>query len=262
MTSYFRIWLASARYSVVRTLMFRFDFFLWSMVELLWMSVNLLMIAVIYRHTDSVAGWNKYQMMLLIGTSMLIQRFVMGFFWSNLFEMGRNIRSGAFDFVLAQPGYPLFMASTRKLDPDSMANSTVAAGVVIYSITKLGLHPGAADIAMYALMVVCGIFIHYSVLVIAASIAFWTTGGTGLEGGYFTLFEFSRLPREAFKGLSRVVFVWALPVVVVSYAPARTLLTGFEPRLAIWLVAVAAAWFIVAVNVFNRGIRRYASASS
>jgi hypothetical protein len=119
--SYLRIWLACARYSVVRTMMFRFDFIMWSLVEFLWMAVNLLLVAVIYAHTDEIAGWSQYEMLLLVGTSMLVQRFIMGFFWSNLFEFARNVRSGHFDFFLAQPGNPLFMVSTRKLDLDGLA---------------------------------------------------------------------------------------------------------------------------------------------
>jgi ABC-2 type transport system permease protein len=262
LSSYCRIWLASARYSIVRTLMFRFDFFLWAMVELFWMSVNLLLVAVIYNHTDSVAGWSKYEMMLLVGTAMLIQRYVMGFFWSNLFEMGRNIRTGTFDFFLAQPGNPLFMVSTRKLDPDGLCNSFVALGVVIYAAHRLGLHPGAADLALYALMLLCGLIIHFSVLVISASLTFWTTGGDSIVASYFSLFEFSRLPRAAFKGVANVVFVWLLPVVVVSNAPASTLLHGFRPAYAAWLLAAALGWLAVAIFVFHRGLRRYASASS
>jgi ABC-2 type transport system permease protein len=75
--------------------------------------------------------------------------------------------------------------------------------------------------------------------------------------------EFSRLPREAFKGMvTRVLFVWALPVVVVSNAPARTLLDGFDWGLALWLFGLAAVWFAVAVLVFQCGLRRYTSASS
>src|ERR1039458_1365569 len=101
--NYFRIWYAGARYSLVRTLMFRGDFFVWSLVELLWMAVNLLLIAVIYGHTSSVAGWNEYEMVLLVGTGMIVQRLLTGFFWSNLFELGRSVRTGAFDFYLAQP---------------------------------------------------------------------------------------------------------------------------------------------------------------
>ena len=263
MLHYLRIWFASARYSVIRTLMFRGDFFVWSLVELFWMGVNLLTISVIYEHTDAIAGWNKYEMILLVGTSMLIQRFLMGFFWSSIFEMGRNVRTGNFDFFLAQPGNVMFMATTRKLDPDGLVNSLVAGAVVIYAAQKLGLQPGILDLALYALLVVSGLVIHYSILVLSISLVFWLTSAQGVEGTYFTLTEFSRLPREAFKGLvSKVLFVWLLPVVVVSNAPARTILHGFDWRWALWLVALAIGWFALTVVVFHRGLRRYASASS
>jgi len=259
---YFKVWLASARYSMVRTMMFRGDFIVWSLVEFFWMSVNLLLISVIYEHTKSIAGWSKYEMMLLVGTSMLIQRFLMGFFWSSIFEMGRNVRSGNFDFFLAQPGNVMFMATTRKLDPDGLLNSLIATGVVIYAARQLGLHPTAIDIVLYAALVFCGLVIHYSILMLSVSAVFWLSSAQGVEGGYFTLTEFSRLPREAFKGVSSMLFVWMLPVVVVSNAPARTLLHGFDRNWVLWLFGLAAAWFALTVFVFNRGLRRYASASS
>lgn len=262
MLHYLRIWFASARYSIIRTLMFRGDFFVWSLVEFFWMGVNLLLISVIYQHTESIAGWNKYQMMLLVGTSMLIQRFLMGFFWSSIFEMGRNVRNGNFDFFLAQPGNVMFMATTRKLDPDGLINSVVAGGVVLYSVRQLGLHPGFVDVVLYFGMVGCGLAIHYSILVISISLVFWLTSAQGVEGVYFTFTEFSRLPREAFTGVSNLLFVWLLPVVVISNAPARTLLHGFEWRWAVWIFALAVVWFGLAVWVFYRGLKRYASASS
>ena len=259
---YFMIWLASARYSLVRATMFRGDLFIWSTVELLWISVNVVVIAVIYSHTRTVAGWSQYEMLLLVGTSMLIQRFLMGFFWSGIFEMGRNVRSGLFDFTLAQPGDPLFMASTRKLELDGLLNSVVAGGLVAYSAWKLGLHPGAGALLLYGCMVACGVVIHYSALVMAMSLAFWITSSQGVEGSYFSLMEFSRLPREAFKGLASTIFVWVLPVVIVSNGPARELLHGFQPSWAAGLSAANAAWFVLAVIVFRRGLRRYTSASS
>lgn len=259
---YARIWLTSARYSIVRTLMFRGDFLVWSLVELFWMAVNLLMISVIYQHTNSIAGWSQYEMILLVGTSLMIQRFLMGFFWSSIFEMGRNIRSGHFDFFLAQPGNLMFMATTRKLDPDGLINSVVAGGVVAYAAHKLGLHPSLLDLAGYAFLVFCGVIIHYSILVLSISPAFWITSAQGIEGGYFTLTEFSRLPREAFRGVANLVFVWMLPVVVVSNVPASTLIHGFKATHVLWIALIAAAWLSAAIFVFQRGLRRYSSASS
>jgi ABC-2 type transport system permease protein len=263
MLHYLKVWAAGARYSIVRTMMYRFDFILWALVELFWMFVNVLLISVIYRHTQSIAGWGKYDLLLLVGTSMLIQRLLMGFFWSSVFELGRNVRSGNYDFYLAQPGNLMFMTTTRKLDPDSLVNSLIAIAIVVYSAHQLHLHPSLADVALYVLMVLCGVVIHYSMLVLTVALSFWITNAQGIESSYFTLTEFSRIPREAFKSIvGNVLFVWALPVVVVSNAPARTLLHGFDPVWALWLCIVAVLWFAAAVFVFHRGLRRYSSASS
>ncbi len=261
-THYTRLWLACARYSVVRTMMFRADFIMWSLVELFWMGVNLAVIGVVYSHTDSIAGWGPWELTLIVGTSMLVQRLLMGLFWSNLFEMGRNVRSGHFDFFLAQPGNPLFMVSTRKIDLDGFLNVPIAIGVIAYAAHRIGLHPSPLVIATYALLVIVGLVIHYATLLIFISMVFWIQSAKGIEGGYFGFNEFSRLPREALRGVAAVVLVYALPLVIVSNFPARTLIHGIEPLNCLWLIAAAAFWLTLAVTVFKRGIRRYASASS
>jgi ABC-2 type transport system permease protein len=112
-------------------------------------------------------------------------------------------------------------------------------------------------------MIFCGLVIHYSILVLSMSLAFFFRNSQGLEGGYFTLTEFSRLPRQAFTGVAtRWLFVYLLPVVVVSNAPASAVLHGFDARMFVWLAAWTIAIFTVTVLVFNAGLRRYASASS
>ncbi|MDA8527853.1 ABC-2 family transporter protein [bacterium] len=262
MIHYLKIWLASVRYSLVRSMMFRGDFIMWSLVELFWMGVNVAAIAVIYQHTDSIAGWSQYEMLLLIGTSMLIQRLLMGLFWSNLFEMGRNIRTGNFDFFLAQPGRPLFMVSTRKIDLDSLLNVTVALAIVLFSVNKLGLSPSMGDIAIYVTFVGCGLISSYAIVLLLASVSFWTIGTKGVEGGYFTIYEFSRLPKQAFSGVANVIFVWILPTVVISNAPARALISGFSIPDTVWMLSSTFIWLGLGVAVFQAGLRRYSSASS
>ncbi len=263
MTHYLRLWLACVRYSVVRTMMFRFDFILWSTVELAWMSVNLLLIQVIYTHTDSIAGWSKYEMLLLLGTALLLQRLLMGFFWTNLFEIGRNVRSGQFDFYLTQPGNPLFMVSTRKLDPDGLANAVVSLGIVAYAAAQLGMRPSVSGVALYGVLIALGLVVHYSLLLLLASLTFWIVKTEGVEGSYFTIAEFGRLPREAFRKLAtNIVFVYALPAVVVTNVPAATLLGRANWGHMLWLTGLAVAWFALATTVFRLGIRRYTSASS
>ena len=99
-------------------------------------------------------------------------------------------------------------------------------------------------------------------MLLVVSTTFWLIGSQGIEGTFFALFEFARVPREAFRGVSNVVFVFALPAVVTTFVPARMLIHGFEPVYLLWLGGVALIWLVLAIFVFNCGLRRYSSASS
>jgi ABC-2 type transport system permease protein len=176
--------------------------------------------------------------------------------------MGRNIRTGNFDFFLAQPGRPLFMVSTRKIDLDSLLNVTIALAIVLFSVNKLGLAPSAGDIAIYVTFVGCGLISSYAIVLLLASVSFWTIGTKGVEGGYFTIYEFSRLPKQAFSGFANVIFVWILPTVVISNAPARALISGFSFPDTVWMLSSTFIWLGLGITVFQAGLRRYSSASS
>ncbi|RME69650.1 MAG: hypothetical protein D6781_08115 [Verrucomicrobia bacterium] len=260
--AYLRIWLASIRYSVVRTMMFRFDFILWVLVDGAWMGVNLLLIEVMFRHVDAIAGWGKAEMILLVGTAMLVMRLFMTFFLTNLFSVDRLVREGMLDFYLAQPGNPLFMLSTRRIDLDGFVNTVVAVGIVAYAVHQLGIRPGWAQIGLYGLMVLAGLIIHYATVVAIVSLAFWITRIQGIEGGYWAIFDLSRLPRPALRGVMEFVFVYLFPAVIVSNFPAETILHGPHLGHLLWLLGAALGWFAFAVGLFHLGLRRYSSASS
>ena len=80
------------------------------------------------------------------------------------------------------------MASTRKLDLDGLINSLVALAVV--DLRRPPARPAPRRVATSCstrCMIVCGLVIHYSMLVLTMSLAFWITSAQGIEGSYFTL---------------------------------------------------------------------------
>lgn len=260
--AYLRIWLASIRYSVVRTLMFRFDFFLWVVVDVAWMAVNLLLLEVLFQHTDEIAGWTKPEMQLLVGTAMLIMRLFLAMFFTNLFGVDRAVREGTFDFYLAQPGNPLFMISTRKVDLDGACNTVLAGGIIAYALHQMNVVPSFGAVVLYLVMVALGLVIHYSAVVMLVSLSFWIVRMQGVEQGYFGLFDLSRLPRAALRGVMEITFVYVFPSIIVSNFPAETLRHGPNLTNTLWLAGTAAVWLAAACFCFNRGLQRYSSASS
>jgi ABC-2 type transport system permease protein len=98
---------------------------------------------------------------------------------------------------------------------------------------------------------------------ILASISFWTVRAQGIVWGYYNLFNIARMPDEAFKGVFKAVFTFALPVLLVSNVPVRVL----SDRLESWhswmlLLLIGAMWALISEWFWSLSLRRYTSASS
>jgi ABC-2 type transport system permease protein len=257
-----KVWLAQIRYSVTRDLIFQSNFLLWVFVEALWMTMQFLFVEVIYSHIDSIAGWSKYQMLLLIGTHYLVMNIFQTFFMVNLSEIPELVRTGHMDFFLLQPVGPQFLLSTRKFDLSSLVNALIAAGLCFYAALRLDLQPGPAELAAYLLLLCAGVAIHYSLLLAGVTLAFWITKTEGVMHGYYQIMTLSRIPRDAFRGLWKYVFSTILPVLLVANVPASVLLDKGSWPLIFCLVVVAVIFFLVASAWFRLGLSQYKSASS
>lgn len=262
LSRHLRLALALFRYSLAREMMFKANFLLWILVEIAWLSLQLALVGVIFSHVTEVAGWTKYEMVLLIGTSHLVQQLFQVVFLINLIELPENVRTGKLDFALLQPASPQFLASVRKYDPGSVVNCAIGVAFIAWAAWKLGLHPAAWQVGLFLGMVINGVFIHYALMLMIVTLAFWIVRAQGLVYGYYNLFNLTRMPREAFRGVARLLFTWVLPMLVVANFPAQVLARGVigpgAPLiflLTLLLLAAARAWF-------RFGLRFYTSASS
>src|SRR5437660_1455042 len=91
---YLSVYSALWKNSVTREMMFKSNFLLWIVVELLWFGLQLSFIGVLYLHTDRIGSWTKWEVILLIGTSALIQQLYQAFFLINCTNLSELVRSG------------------------------------------------------------------------------------------------------------------------------------------------------------------------
>ena len=262
MLRYLRLALALFRYSLAREMMFKANFLLWIIVEVAWLGLQLALVGVIFSHVTEVAGWTKYEMVMLIGTSHLVQQLFQVVFLVNLIELPENVRTGKLDFALLQPASSQFLVSVRKYDPGSVVNCAIGVAFVAWSAWKLGVHPKAWQAALFAAMVVNGVFIHYALMLIIVTLSFWIVRAQGLVFGYYNLFNIARMPRDAFRGVARVLFTWVLPMLVVANFPAEVLARGIVGPGAPLIFLLSLGFLALAWAWFRFGLRFYTSASS
>ena len=124
---YFNIYAALWKNSVVREMGFKTNFIMWIIVELLWFALQLSFMAVIYSHTERIATWSKWEVIMLLGASHFIQQIFSAIFLTNCTQLSEYIRTGKLDFMLLLPINTRFMISFRQVDLGGFVNA--AAGL-------------------------------------------------------------------------------------------------------------------------------------
>ncbi len=260
---YLGIYAALWKNSVTRETMFKGNFLLWIFVEVLWFGLQLSFIGVLYLHTDEIGSWTKWQVVMLVGASHFIQQIYQAFFLINCANLSELVRNGKLDFLLMLPVNTRFVISLRQVDLGGFVNAASAVAVMTYAGHRLHLTltPGVA-FGFLALCVV-GIMIHYSLMFMLATISFWTVRAQGIVYGYYNLFQIARMPDEAFRGLFKAVFTFALPMLLVSNVPVRLLTDKLDSPLP-WLLLLGMAGICAVISdvVWRVSLRHYTSASS
>jgi ABC-2 type transport system permease protein len=260
---YAEIYLALWKNSVTREMGFKSNFLLWILVELLWFGLQLSFIAVIYRQTDFIGDWSKWQVVLLIGASQFIQQIFQAFFLSNCIQISEYVRTGKMDFMLLLPINTRFIISLRQVDLGGFVNAASGIAVMVYALNRLHFVPGAAQVSGFLCLCLAGVFIHYSLMFLLASISFWTVRAQGIIWGYYNLFTIARLPDAAYRGLFKAFFTFVIPMILVANVPTKVLADKLRSPFETLLLAIVGLGCWIASELFWRfSLRHYTSASS
>jgi len=260
---YFSIYIALWKNSVTREMIFKSNFLLWIVVEILWFGLQLSFIGVLYLHTDHIGTWTGWQVVMLIGGSHLIQQMYQAFFLINCTNLSELVRSGKLDFLLLLPVNTRFVVSLRQVDLGAFVNAGFAILVMAYAGHQLHFTPSLLQVIGFLVLAIAGVIVHYSLMFLLATISFWTVRAQGIVWGYYNLFNIARLPDEAFRGFFRLFFTFAIPMLLVSNVPVRLLVKpATSPVWALLLLAMSLVCFAVSEWGWRASLKRYTSASS
>lgn len=225
--------------------------------------MNLIVILVIFRHINTLAGWSEGEMLFLYGF-FLLPNALFNTFFSNLFDVPEKyILQGELDRVLTRPVNSLFQILVEQLQPESLWSMLSGFLVMGYAALHLNWQFSWLDIPVGIVLVVGATLIYGGIYVFLASLAFWFEGNNALMPTVYNLSVYGRYPVTVYKGLVRFVLTWVLPFAFTAFYPASLLLDKQEYFLYGWLTplvgvltfAFGAAWWFW-------GVRRYTGAGS
>src|SRR5262245_48459798 len=267
MARYARLYWAFLRTGLMQEMACRGNFLIRVGTELLWFALLCLFYEVIYQKTNSIAGWSQYQYLVLVGTHFIATGLVETFFMPNFTELAEKVRSGKLDFALAKPVDEQFLLTTQSLDWATFTNVAYGIGMILFSLMRLGTTPGLGACAVYAVTLLAGVAIFYSLMTMLAVTAVWLIRNQHIYEMWFYVNIFARFPPEIFEGPLGSPLRWlttfVIPVLIAVAVPASSLAKGLEHGwMAAYSLVAAIALLILSRYVFRWALRHYRSASS
>lgn len=247
--------------SLRRELEFRANFFAKIGQNLMWIFFFLAILFVIYRNTDSVAGWTRGDAYILAATVFLMNALMSAFFFS-LAEIPGHVRLGTLDFVVTKPIDSQFWVSMRKFDFGQIG--TLVAGLVMIVVGLLTSHasPSLEQWVAYAILVVAALAIFYSFNLALMTTGIWLVRVDNLWVLGESVMQVARFPLDIYNAPLQRFLTFVVPLGFLSTVPSRQLVRGFDPAMLAWGVF----WSIAAVGLsrafWHFAMRHYTSASS
>jgi ABC-2 type transport system permease protein len=258
---YWRIYRTFFLSSFARELEFRANFIAKIFQNIIWIFFFLMILFVIYRNTDSVAGWGRGDAFVLAASVFLMNALVSAFFMS-LMEIPTQVRQGTLDFVITKPVDTQFWISTRKFNFDQIGTLFAGTVMVIVGVVTAKVSPSLIQWGAYIVLILAALVIFYSFNLILMTLGIWLVRVDNLWVLGESIIQVARYPLDIYgAGLQRF-FTFAVPLGFLATIPARQLVRGFEPAMLGLGLLWALLFFGLARWFWNFALKHYSSASS
>lgn len=259
---YFKLYIHFLQFSISKALQFRFDFTLRIFMDIVFYIVNILFFKIIYLHVPSLAGLTEAQMMIFIASYLTLDAFIMTFLANNMWWLPTYINRGDLDYYLVRPVSILFFLSLRDIAVNSFINLIMAAGILFYSFMQYQESIPLINYIYYAVFLVTGSILYYSVRMIFIIPVFWMHTSRGLDDLFYGIEQTMQRPVDIFSGKFKKFLTTIIPLgVIVSYPVKMLWATSPLPLMLHMIIIVIVFWIIFKLS-WQLGMKNYSSASS
>lgn len=261
MRRYWQIYRTFLVSSFARELEFRANFFAKILQNAIWMVFFVLILLVVYRNTNSVAGWSRGDSFVLAATIFMMTSIGTAIFMS-LTEIPQHVRQGTLDFVVTKPIDSQFWISTRRFNFDKIGTMVAGIALMAVGLSQAKAHPGIAEWSAFSILLLASLGIYYAVSLMLMTTGVWLVRVDNLWVMIETATDVARFPVDIYGLNIRRLLTFALPLAFIATIPASQLIHG-----ANWgMVALGSVWalvFCVLARMFWKfAMRHYTSASS
>jgi len=259
---HFKIYAMLVRMNIMSQMEYRANFVTGMMMEIGYLIVKILYVVVAYRAGRSIAGFTPDEVIVFVGTYVLLTGFYAGVFMMNLFQLPGLIQDGSFDMLMTKPVSLQFLATFRRSDIGIFLID-VTAGIILVSLglSRLGSSAGLPRVLGYAFFVASGAAVGYALYLIPQSLVFRLLNTASIAELTDSFWDFNNVPMIVYGKVGKFIGVFVIPMFVITSFPALFALGRMSVLYAIWGIIAPVLFLTLARVCWKAGLRHYTSAS-
>ncbi len=246
---------------------YRASFIMTTLAHFLMTGLEFLAIWVLFARFEHLGSWRLEEICLFYG--LINMAFALTDATSRGFDTFHHmVKTGEFDRLLLRPRSTVLQLAGQEFTLRRIGRFSQGLLVFLYATQALSIEWTAAKMALVALTILGGACLFYGLIVLQATLSFWTTESleivnTVTYGGVQT----AQYPLTIYRTWFRQVFTYIIPLASISYYPSLALLERVDPLgsdpLFQWLSpTIGIAFLLVCLQIWHLGVRHYRSTGS
>ncbi len=248
---------------VMRQMAYRSQFFMMIVGKIIRIVLLFFFFQAVFLKVDRIGHWTYYEVLLLFATFHIVDYLMSVTFHRNLaFHLPQLIQTGELDTRMIMPLNLLFLLSFEMIDFIDLLSFLPSLGFLGYVLYRLEFAFSWLHALAYVLLLVNALLFLFGIVLIIATISFWTTQSFGLARIFDNLLKIGRYPLDIFEGLLRTIFVYFLPLVLIAQIPSQVLLATLSLKSMLYAFSITGIFLFVAIGFWKVGLKNYLSAST
>lgn len=248
--------------SLKRAMEYRVDCLIGMISQIAFQAIELIFIWIIFQNTDSIAGWNFEELLLLYGVMMLSVA-VTSLLFESTYNLGRGlIRKGKFDTILLRPVHPLISVLGEAEVSEALGYIVISMILIVSTLVKLEVQITVFLVFKILYFGILGGFIIGGIQTICGVAGFWTYKSNEIVWSAFQLHRLAEYPIEIYNKFIRILITFILPFAFASYYPTLNYLGEKNNYLMFTSLAFTLIIWFIAVKIWNFALKKYRSTGS
>jgi len=249
--------------SLMAQMEYRFNFIGNLSMETGYLLVKLSYVVVVYRSGVEINGLSPDEILLFIGTFVMLTAVYAGLFMINNFELRNKIKDGELDLLMTKPISLQFMVTLRHADLTIFSVDALAGLVmVVIAWRRLGIPVDLITVSGYVGFLVISSLVSYSLFLLPQILSFWLMDTSAIAQISDSFWDFNNMPMDIYEPWIKFVGVFLLPIFVITNFPPMFVLHKMPSSFFAWSLALPFVLLMVVRSLWKRGLRNYNSASS